>query len=174
MAIDIIHLTEQAKAGDRDAFGQLYGVYARDMYRYALYVLGSESLAQDAVQDTALSAYRDIRSLRDPARLKSWLFRILANRCKRLLRGKYAAAGVESLEEQFHEAAALDAPLGVALELRQALAALPQAERDILCLSVLEGYDSREIGQTLGIPAGTVRSKQARALAKLRKEISPS
>lgn len=168
MAIDIIHLTALAKAGDCDAFGTLYEVHARDMYRYALYALGSESLAQDAVQDAALAAYRNIRGLRDPALLRPWLFRILANRCKRLLRGKYTDA--LPLEEQFCEPAACDPPLERAMELRQAIASLPQAERDIILLSVLDGYDSREIAQTLGIPAGTVRSKRSRALAKLRKE----
>ena len=170
MAIDIIHLTVLAKAGDTLAFGLLYEAHARDMYRYALYALGSESLAQDAVQDAALAALRSIRGLRDPERFRPWLFRILANRCKRMLRGKYAAAGAESLEEQFHDIAVRDEPLGRALELRQAMAALPAAEREILLLSVLDGYDSREIGQALGLPAGTVRSKRARALAKLRKE----
>jgi RNA polymerase sigma-70 factor (ECF subfamily) len=162
----------QAKAGDAEAFGLLYESHARDMYRYALYALGSESMAQDAVQDAAMAALRSIGSLRNPDSFRPWLFRILANKCKRALRAKYQ--GVESLEEQFYEAAAEDAPLGRALELRQAIAALPAAEREIVLLSVLEGYDSQEIARTMGIPAGTVRSKLSRALAKLRKEISLS
>jgi len=168
MAIDIKHLTEQAKAGDADAFGVLYEAHARDMYRYALYALGSETLAQDAVQQAALSAWRSIRALRDPERFRPWLFRILCNACKRQLRGKYAP--VDSLEDRFHDLPAEDAPLGLALELRQALAALPGDEREIILLSVLGGYESREIGLALGLPAGTVRSKLSRALAKLRKE----
>ena len=169
MAIDIMHLTTQARAGDAEAFGMLYESHARDMYRYALYALGSESLAQDAVQDAALLALRAVHSLRDPASFRSWIFRILANRCKRMLRAKYTDA--VSLDEQFQEIAADDGPLERALELRQAMAALPGAERDIVMLSVIEGYDSNEISRTLGIPAGTVRSKLSRALAKLRKEM---
>ena len=170
MAIDIKHLTEQAKAGDPEAFGQLYEAHARDMYRYALYALGSETLAQDAVQQAALSAWRNIRALRDPERFRPWLLRILCNTCKRQLRRKYAARETDSLEERFQDLPAQDAPLGRALELRQALAALPAGEREILLLSVLGGYDSREIGLALGLPAGTVRSKLSRALSKLRKE----
>ena len=171
MAIDIMHLTMQAKAGDADAFGMLYESHARDMYRYALYALGNESLAQDAVQDAALAALRAIHSLRDPESFRPWIFRILANRCKRLLRSKYAAQGTVSLEEQFQDIAADDGPLERALELRQAMAALPGTDREIVMLSVIEGYDSGEIGRTLGLPAGTVRSKLSRALAKLRKEM---
>ncbi|MCL2105988.1 MAG: sigma-70 family RNA polymerase sigma factor [Oscillospiraceae bacterium] len=171
MAIDIMHLTARARAGDADAFGRLYEEHARDMYRYALYALGSEGAAMDAVQDAALAAFRGIASLREAELFRPWIFRILANRCKRMLRGKYTAR-VESLEEQFRETAALDLPLGRALELRQAIARLSAAEREIVLLSVLDGYDSNEIGRTMGIPPGTVRSKLSRALAKLRKEIS--
>ena len=167
-ASDIMYLTVQAKAGDADAFGVLYESHAQDMYRYALYALGSESQAQDAVQEAVMAALRNIGSLRNPESFKPWLFRILANKCKRMLRAKYTAA--DSLDEQFSEAVAENAPLGLALELRQAIAALPQTEREIILLSVIEGYDSREIGQTLGIPPGTVRSKLSRSLAKLRKE----
>ena len=170
MAIDINHLTEQAKAGDSAAFGELYEAYARDMHRYALYATGSETLAQDAVQEAAIAAWRNIAALRDPARFKPWLFRILCNICKRQLRGKYADGQVDSLEERFFDLPAEDAPLGRALELRQALASLPEGEREIVLLSVLGGYDSAEIGRTLGMPAGTVRSKLSRSLAKLRKE----
>ena len=169
MAIDIPLLTAQAKAGDTEAFGALYEYHAGDMYRYALYVLGSQCAAQDAVQEAALAAFRSIHSLRDPTSFRPWLFRILANRCKRQLRSKYAPPE-ESLDEQFAEPASSDAPLGCALELRQAIAALPQAERDVVFLSVLEGYDSGEIGRILGLRPGTVRSKLSRALAKLRKE----
>ena len=170
MAIDITHLTTQAIAGDSGAFGQLYERYARDMHRYALYALGSESLAQDAVQQAALQAWRSIHALRDPERFKPWLMRILCNTCKRQLRGKYADRETDSLEDRFHDLPSEDAPLGRALELRQALAALPEGEREIVLLSVLGGYDSREIGLALGMPAGTVRSKLSRALSKLRKE----
>jgi RNA polymerase sigma-70 factor (ECF subfamily) len=172
MAIDIKHLTEQAMAGDVEAFGRLYETHARDMYRYALYALGSESLAQDAVQQAALAAWRGVRALRDPERFRPWLLRILCNACKRQLRGKYADAQCESLEERFGDLPGKDADLCRALELRQALAALPGGEREIVLLSVLGGYESAEIGQALGLPPGTVRSKLSRALAKLRKEIA--
>ena len=170
MAMDITRLTARARAGDAEAFGELYDQHAAGMYRYALYILGSQCAAQDAVQEAALSAFRSVRSLRDPESFRAWLFRILANQCKRQLRGNYTAQTV-SLEDQFAELAADDAPLGLALELRQSLAALPGAERDVLLLSILEGYNSNEIGRILGLPPGTVRSKRSRALARLRKEI---
>lgn len=171
MAIDIIRLTQEAKDGDTEAFGRLYETCARDMYRYALCVLGSEPLAQDAVQEAAMSAFQNIRSLRDPLRFKPWLFRILSNTCKRQLRAKIDARGMTTLDNMFQEAAADDPPLGRALELRQAVASLAPGERDVVVLSVIWGYDSSEVGQVLGIPSGTVRARRSRALAKLRMEL---
>jgi len=171
MAYDITILIRQAKAGDAGAFGTLYESMARDLYRFALYSLGSEPAAQDAVQEAVLSAFRGIAALRSDEAFRPWMFRILRNACRKSLRRGYAVRGTESLEERFIEVAAADPPLGRALELRQAIAALPEGTREIVLMHVLEGYDSREIGRMLGCPPGTVRARLSRAMAKLRKEL---
>jgi len=170
MAIDISILIRQAKAGDADAFGALYDFMARDLYRFALYTLGSQEAAQDAVQEAVLAAFRGIGSLRSDDAFRGWMFRILRNACHKSLRQGWAARTVP-LEDQFADISASDPPLGRALELRQAIAALPAETRDIVLMHVLEGYDSREIGRMLGCAPGTVRSKLSRAMAKLRKEL---
>jgi len=170
MAIDISILIRQAKAGDANAFGALYESMARDLYRFALYTLGSQEAAQDAVQEAVLAAFRGIGSLRSDDAFRAWMFRILRNACRKSLRQGWAARTVP-LEDQFADIAANDPPLGRALELRQAIAALPAESRDIVLMHVLEGYDSREIGCMLGCAPGTVRSRLSRAMAKLRKEL---
>jgi len=170
MAYDITILTRQAKAGDAEAFGALYESMARDLYRFALYSLGSEHAARDAVQEAVLAAFRNIAALRGDDAFRPWLFRILRNACRKSLRQGYAR-GTVSLEEQFADVAAGDPPLGAALEVRQAIAALPDNAREVVLLHVLEGYDSREIGRMLGCPPGTVRARLSRAMAKLRKEL---
>ena len=169
MAYDITILIRQAKAGDAEAFGTLYESMARDLYRFALYSLGSEALAQDAVQEAVLAAFRNIASLRSDDAFRFWLFRILRNACRRSLRQGYGAA--VPLEEQYIDAAAQDLPLSRALELRLAIACLPDGLREIVIMHVLEGYDSREIGRMLGCPPGTVRSRLSRAMANLKKEL---
>ncbi|MDR1464842.1 MAG: RNA polymerase sigma factor [Oscillospiraceae bacterium] len=174
MAYDISHLSylvQQAQAGSTEAFGTLYDSLARELYRYALYFLGAPGPAEDAVQEAALSAFRSVRALRDPARLRPWFFRILANQCKRQLRQSACGGETTSLEELFGELPAADAPLGRALEVRQALAILPAGERDAVLLHVLGGFTGREIAQALGCPAGTARARLSRAMAKLRKEL---
>jgi len=171
MAYDITILIRQAKAGSAAAFGTLYETMARDLYRFALYSLGSESAAQDAVQEAVLSAFRNIATLRNDDAFRPWMFRILRNACRKSLRQSYGTRGMESLEERLVEVAAKDPPLGRALEVRQAIAALPEGTREIVFMHVLEGYDSREIGRMLGCPPGTVRARLSRAMATLRKEL---
>ena len=83
MSAQIKELVTLAKNGDADAFGGLYEIYYKDMYCYACYVTGSESLAQDAVSDAVLSAFRQIKTLRKAEAFKGWLFKILCASCKR-------------------------------------------------------------------------------------------
>ena len=83
MSAQISELVTLAKNGSAEAFGELYEIYYKDMYCYACYVTGSESLAQDAVSDAVLSAFQQIGSLRKPAAFKGWLFKILCASCKR-------------------------------------------------------------------------------------------
>ncbi|MDR2686302.1 MAG: RNA polymerase sigma factor [Oscillospiraceae bacterium] len=171
MAYDITILTRQAKAGDAEAFGALYESLARDLYRFALYSLGSEPQARDAVQEAALAAFRGIAALRSDDAFRPWMFRILRNACRKSLRQSYGARAEESLEERFSDVAAGDPPLGRALEVRQAISNLPGGAREVVIMHVLEGYDSREIGRMLGCAPGTVRSRLSRAMEKLRKEL---
>ena len=84
-------LATAAMRGDSAAFGELYSQFSAEMYRYALYHLGSEEAARDAVQETALEAFRSIGKLRNEAAVKSWFFGILCNVCKHSLREKYKA-----------------------------------------------------------------------------------
>lgn len=79
----ITQLVTQAQAGSRAAFGKLYESLAGDLYRMALYTLGSQQDAEDAVADTFAEAWKGIKNLREPEAFRSWMFRILSARCKR-------------------------------------------------------------------------------------------
>ena len=84
-------LAKSATKGDATAFGELYSLFADEMYRYALYSLGSREAAKDAVQDTALEAFKNIIKLKNESAAKAWFFGILYNVCKRFQREKYRA-----------------------------------------------------------------------------------
>src|SRR5438876_12429773 len=68
--------------GDREVFGLVIRRYETGLVRFATRMLGSSDAAADAVAESFVRAYRHLASCRDPARLRTWLYRIVANRCK--------------------------------------------------------------------------------------------
>lgn len=162
----------EAQGGSRAAFGALYESLAGDLYRMALYTLGSRQDAEDAVADTFVEAWKGIKNLREPEAFRGWIFRILSARCKRqiakiMTRKKEIDLDsyYETAEEAYPESATCRA------ELREALESLMPEERQIVLLSVLEGYTMREIAEMLALPQGTVSSKLSRSLKKLRLQL---
>src|SRR5213076_331348 len=68
--------------GDREAFGLVVRRYEAGLLRFAARMLGSRDAAADAVAESFVRAYRHLASCREPARLRTWLYRIVTNRCK--------------------------------------------------------------------------------------------
>ena len=163
-------LAKKARKGDVDAFGEIYALFAEEMYRYALYNLGSREAAQDAVQETALEAFKNIIKLKNESAAKAWFFGILYNVCKRFQREKYRVefTPLELCGEL--SSADTNEHVSTALDLVRLIGTLGEQEREIVLLSTVCGYSGKEIAAVTGIPHGTVRSKLSRALAKLREE----
>lgn len=163
-------LAKRATKGDASAFGELYSLFAGEMYRYALYSLGTREAAQDAVQDTALEAFKNIVKLKNESAAKAWFFGILYNVCKRFQREKYQAdfTTLEFCEELSSADTSEEVLIG--LDIVRLINTLSEQEREIVLLSAVCGYSGKEIADVTGIPHGTVRSKLSRALAKLREE----
>lgn len=156
-----------ARGGDREAFGRLYDAVARDLYRTALYTLGNPQDAEDVVAETFLEAWKGIHTLRVEGSFRQWIMRILSIRCKRRIGGYVREKGNIDIEDYLGEGIPDDnAPRA---EVREAMARLSPEERQIVLLSVLEGYTMREIGEILTLPQGTVSSKLHRTLKKLRR-----
>ena len=165
-------LINEAIAGSREAFAELYGSYKDRLYRYALYRLGSPEEAEDAVSECVLAAWKSIGSLRSSKAFGSWIFRILSNCCASRI--KDAISSRENIERVIREGGFM--PGGsfpsLAVELNEALSGLSDQEREIVLLSVIAGMNSNEISDQTGLPAGTVRSKLSRSLAKMREFLS--
>lgn len=170
MSVQISELVTRAKEGSAEAFGELYELYYKEMYCYACYVTGSEILAQDAVSDAVLSAFRQIKSLKNEKAFKGWIFKILCATCKRYYtenQKRKSLAYLDDDEGTFAEPASFD-NMELSVELKSALGELSEEEREIVLLSVLGSYRSHEIADILDIPPSTVRSKLRRSLAKLK------
>ncbi|MEI6579963.1 MAG: RNA polymerase sigma factor, partial [Eubacteriales bacterium] len=103
---------------------------------------------------------------------KGWMFKILSNICNKYITEKYRQRAAIPFDSEIEET--LEAPpstLNVSFELEEAFSCLADDERQIVLLSVLQGYKSSEISTILDCPAGTVRSKLSRALKRMRIEL---
>lgn len=163
----LTELVRQAKTGSAHAFALLYKEIYQDLYRFALYTLGHPQDAEDAVSEAVTDAFSQIRSLKEAAAFKSWMFRILTAKCRRKLK-LYVnkTAQLEDIipmeERDWNED----------LDVRKAFFSLSEEERLILSMNLFAGYTSQEIGNLLKLPPGTVRSKQSRALRKMAQQLS--
>ena len=155
-------LVRQARRGSASAFASLYQEYYLDLYRFALYTLKNRQDAEDVVGDTVADAWAQIGSLKKVESFKSWIFKILSNKCRQRLKGYLDKA--EELPED------LSAPVrdhDEDADVRTAFARLDDEERLILSMNLFGGYTSREIGEALGMNDNTVLSRQKLALEKM-------
>lgn len=169
--VDEATLTGLARAGDRDAFGELVRRYADQARRVARAVLQDPEDADDAAQDAFLSALVKLEQYDASRPFGPWLMRIVANAAtdrRRRRRVRQAEALDEGLIAggQRPDAVAERELLGE--RLRQALAELPERRRMAVVLFDVEGYSHAEIGGILGMPEGTVRSEVFHARRRLR------
>lgn len=163
MEIDL-QLVRKAKAGDAESFARLYSDIYKDLYRFALYTLRNQTDAEDAVSEAVVDAFASIHRLRSEEAFRSWMFRILSNKCKDRLK-EYTKKHVELEEaegELFHEEEWTES-----LYLRKLFMELADEERMIISMHVFGGYTSREIAGILHMNANTVRTRESRALKKL-------
>lgn len=168
MSSEIVsNLVKKAKNGSADAFGELYGLYAVDLYRFAYYSVGSVSAAEDCVSEAVCLAFENLPNLKKDEAFKSWMFKILHNCCKNAQKIKYLQKGNVELS-QVKNLASDEKDQSESLSLMNAFKKLSEEEREIMILYYSQGYNSKEIGEILGLRDSTVRSKIRRATDKLR------
>jgi RNA polymerase sigma-70 factor (ECF subfamily) len=162
------------RAGDVEAFEDLLARTEGRVLALAWRILGDRHLAEDAAQETYLRVFRSLNSFRLGERFEAWMVRIAVNVCFDLARKRGPApALMESLEVLEGDAAPMGAEEAVLLDqrralVRQAVAALPPAERAALVLRDLEGLSTEEAARILGVRPVTVRSQAASARAKVQ------
>jgi RNA polymerase sigma-70 factor, ECF subfamily len=164
-------LVERAREGDRSAFAQLAGASIGRLFNVAQLMLRDQDLAQDAVQETLVLAWRDLRGLRDLDAFDAWLHRVLvrcvyreAARERRSSVRLQAAGGSVTTADEAGAIADRDA-------LDRAFRRLRPDHRAVLVLRHHLGMSDREAGAALGVPPATIRSRLGRATSALRSEL---
>lgn len=152
---------------DHEEFARRVEAVRGRLYRTAYLYLGSEADALEAVDEAVYQALRALGQLREPQYFETWLTRILLNACKKELRRRrwFSPGG----EQDLPETAGPEAYDG--LPLREAVRRLPEDLRVVVALRFFAGYTQAETAEALGIPQGTVATRQRRALALLRLEL---
>lgn len=161
---DLIRLVKQAQAGDKEAFIDLIEHCKQALYKTAIAMLKNDADAADAIQDTVLKCYENLRGLREPRFFKTWLTRILINQCKKIMKQRRNV--VPLYEHPELECERADTSQGEFLEL---LNQLEEQYRIVLYLHYVEEFSVKEIGVILELNENTVKTRLSRGRTKLKK-----
>jgi RNA polymerase sigma-70 factor (ECF subfamily) len=166
-------VVERAMRGDHDAFGLLVNLTSDRMYAIASRILRDADLAEDALQSSLITAWRELPRLRDPDRFEAWLRRLLVHACYAEARRRRQWAGNVRVLPVDGPAGSDDALLSVVDRdlLDRAFRRLSVEHRAVFVLHHHAGLPLVEIAESLGIPAGTARSRLHYATRTLRDAI---
>jgi RNA polymerase sigma factor (sigma-70 family) len=161
-------------AGDPAGLAEAYDRYAMPLYSYCRSMLREPADAADAVQDTFLVATAKLRDLRDPARLRSWLYAVARNECLRRLRAGNALSALEEAADIPTQSAEIGAETERA-EVRQlvraAIDGLNPGERDVIELSLMQELDNDELADALGVSRNHAHALLSRARTQLERSL---
>lgn len=166
-------LVLQSQTGDAAALKTLIERWQPRLGRLAWRLTGERDAARDTVQDAWLAIVRGLHRLDDPARFRSWAYRIVRNKCADWTRRRVVRRSAAK-EMRANTAAVCAAPshetdsTGDAARLRGALADLPAEQRAILSLHYLDGMGLAAIARVLDVPSGTVKSRLFHARNRLK------
>lgn len=163
----------QIKKGDKEAFAELIEEYKLPIYKTAKAILKDEDDVCDAIQDTALSIYKNISNLKNEKYFKTWIIRITINKCYDIIaKNKLNSEKEEKIKiyNEVHNNFDKNIILKTDLE-----SALNELDEDLRLTTVLYYYNDlpiAEISDILGIPKGTVKSRIFRARERLYEILS--
>ena len=168
-----LELIRQAGLGDESAMHSLYQRYAPRVYAVVRRIAGEDALADDWAQEAWIRAFRALPRFRGDSAFSTWLHRVAVNSA---LQGRRARSRHDTRETQLPPIlpgrGGTD-PAELRISLERAMERLPEGMRQVLVLHDVEGFTHDEIGEMLGIAAGTSKSQLFKARAKMRDMLRP-
>ena len=181
--MDLEKIVAQAKAGEREAQSTLYQQYFQKIYSLALGITKNPEDAMDICQETFLSAFQHLSSLRESAAFPHWLCQIAANQCRRLVKNKGRFLSPEQKEDEpdFFSSLPDDDPETLPEQvldkeetrrlMEETVQQLPDVQRECVLLYYYGGLSVEEIAQVQQCSTGTVKSRLNYARQKLRQQV---
>lgn len=174
-------LIEQCLTGNADAFQELAQRYQSLVYNLAYRFTGDTGVAQDILQETLTSAYRELPRFR-PGNFRAWLLRIAINASKDYLRSatyrKQTSLDylVDNANLQWRDGGETPEEYSLRLEvsraIQQAMLQLSEEQRSALILVDIQGLDYQEAADVLKVPPGTLKSRLSRARTAMRQHLA--
>ena len=165
-------LVDRLRAGDQDAFAELYGEFGERIYGLCVSVLRDPHEAADVKHDTFVIALQRIDQLRDPSRLQPWMFAIARHLCFRRLKQRERTLPVEHAPDVIVLDDASDADPDSAAELVWAAAGgLSDRDRAVLALNLIDGLNGADLAAALGVVHANPNSLLSRAKARLERSV---
>lgn len=162
-------LVDRARDGDEEAFAALTGALGDRCMAIAYRILRDVDLAEDAVQTSFVSAWRDLPALRDPDRFEAWLHRLLVRACyAEARRGRQRAANLFPIHAEDATVARDFRSIHDRDQLERGFRRLPAEQRAVLVFHHYLGLTMPEVADRLGIPVGTAKSRLHYATAAMR------
>lgn len=165
-------LAVRCMLGESEAFDALVSRWHEPLWRYLRGLINDNDAAADALQDCWLRILRGLPSLRDPSRLRPWLFGIARRTAMDRLREWYADTPVSAIDPALVATdESFDANEDELSAMHVELERLPLIEREVLKLFYLRELSLSQLADVLGVPVGTVKSRLYRARQLLRKQL---
>ena len=160
----------RARHGDARAYESLVEEHQAIAFRTAYLITGSAADAEEAAQEAFVRAWLALRRFRRGAEFRPWLLAIVANEARNRVRNRRRREGLteRAAGELAWQPPAADAPALSDGRLREALAALHERDRSVIACRYVLDLGEQETAAVLGIARGTVKSRTARALDRLR------
>ena len=171
-------LLQRIVVKDKDALDVLYGRYATPVYSLALHMLKQPPLAEEVTQDVFLNIWLKAASFNaERGQPRSWIMSVAHHRVIDVVRSRRRTVsmtdpeGYETLERIPAGGASVESQVQQSLDrerIMQALATLPESQKEVILLAYFDGFSQSEMAERLGLPLGTVKTRVRLAMQKLR------
>lgn len=184
--IDDMALVQRSKQGDLAAFEMLFTRYQKRIYNLIYRMVGNEQDAGDLTQEVFVRVYNSINTVKSDSSFAAWIRTVAVNICRDFFRKRGRTIKADSVDEKLnfngdeierdiadwtHNPESLLEKKELQDAVSKAIASLSHQHKEVVVLHHIEGLDVNEIAKDLDIPAGTVKSRLARAREELKRKL---